>query len=296
MAGRLAIMLLMLAAAAPARGETAHSLSQVPRHLKTPEARSFFAEQIEGKPAPDGLGTRLPPGLTATGIATLLAPPADRGAVRSTGARKWRGDLYVAIACTGAAGSGYVTCTRSDPPSQEHAYLGVVAIAPGAAPRVIATAGDAFAVSTPWGENAGLPGAPADSDGGDAIPPQSITRFDLAPYRIAPGTTAFGLRVAWDEGYSGGGAEFTGLDLFAIDGTRLRPVLAVPMSASIDLAGDWHPDGTRDHHLSAGSNIVVVTRHLTAGYYDLIVRSRHGGWQRRYRWSPVAGAYRPASG
>jgi hypothetical protein len=289
---RLAIALLMLAAALPARAETAHSLNQVPRHLKTPEAKRFFAEQIEGKPAPDGFGTRLPPGLNAAAIAALLVPPAARGAVRLTGARKWRGDLYVAIACTGAADPGDAACTRSDPPSRDHAYLGVIAVGSGAAPRLVAATGDAFAVLTPWDENTGLPGAPADSGGGDAIPPQSITRFDLAPYRVAPGEAAFGLRVAWDEGYSGGGAKFTALDLFTIAGARLKPVLTVPMSASIDIAGDWHPDGTRDHHLSAGSNLVVVTRHLTAGHYDLVVRSRSGGWHRRYRWSPGAGSYR----
>ena len=291
-----AAFLLCLAGAASA--ETVHSLDQVPGHLGTPEARAAFATQIEGKPAPDLLGVRsLPPGLPAAAIAGMLVPPADHAAPRLVGARHWRDDLYVAIVCTGGpplAAGDTPDCASYDPAAALHVYLGVIALTPGAAPRLVAASG-AWDTAMGWDDTL-LPRAPAaadDADGKLAAPP-SFDGFDLAPYRIAPGVPAFGLRCGWQEGYSGGSASFTGLYLFAIDGTRLRRVLAAPMSAFADIAGDWHKDGTRDHDITDAANLLIVSPRQTGGHFNLMLRLRGGHGQQLYRWS-AAGGYRLAT-
>lgn len=284
-AAGLALLLL----AAPAAAATVHSLDQIPARLHSPEAKSDFAQQIEGKPAPDLLGTRnLPPGLTAADIARLLVPAGDHGKPGPVGARHWQGDLYVAIACTAADPSG-PACAGLDRDHPPRAYLGLIALAPNAAPRLVAASG-AWNPAMDWSAT-NLPDTPGDGDPGAQIP-QSFDAFDLAPYRIAPGQPAFGLRASWSDSYSGGGALYTGLYLFAQDGTALRPVLAAPMSVYKNVAGDWHKDGTRDHSITDIANLLVVSAHRTAGHDDLELRQRHGRGRQLWRWSPADRAYR----
>ncbi|MGH7042975.1 MAG: hypothetical protein ACREFY_12700 [Acetobacteraceae bacterium] len=118
---------------------------------------------------------------------------------------------------------------------------------------------------------------------GDTIGPDSFDRFDLAPYRIAPDQAAFGLRGAWAEGYSGGMASYGALYLFAISHGALCRVPAVPMSSNQDLAGEWHKNGTRDHQISQGANLLIISAHRTAGHFDLLLKSRDGRWHQTYR-------------
>jgi len=292
----VAVLLLL---AGIANAETVHSLDQVPRHLKTPEARETFREQIVGKSAPDRLGTHLPAALPADAIARLLVPAGDRAAATVVGAKPWRSDLFAAIVCTGGAppfDPKAPQCSRPDPGSKQpplHVYVGVIEIKDGA-PRLVAKSGPVDCAMT-WNDS-GLPRQPlAADDAKDApIAPDSIDRFDLAPYTIAPGQTAFGLRGAWSESYSGGGASYTGLCLFAAEGGEFKQVLAVPMSAYADIAGDWHKDGTRDHDITDAGNVLLISGHATHGHFDVTVKNRKGPWRRTFRWSQAAGAYRAA--
>jgi len=137
----VAVLLLL---AGIANAETVHSLDQVPRHLKTPEARETFREQIVGKPPPDRLGTHLPAALPADAIARLLVPAGDRAAATVVGAKPWRSDLFAAIVCTGGAppfDPKAPQCSRPDPGSKQpplHVYVGVIEIKtarPGSSPR-----------------------------------------------------------------------------------------------------------------------------------------------------------------
>ncbi|MGH6665435.1 MAG: hypothetical protein ACREB2_11120 [Pseudolabrys sp.] len=295
------VCLLSLACAQAAVAETVHSLDQVPKHLKTPQAKEFFQEQIEGKPAPDKLGVHLPAALPAPTAAKLLVPASDRAAPTLVGAKPWPGhmDLYVVIVCTGGAGplGSDPQCAQGDPGSKEpalHVYLGVIEAKDDTPPRLVAASG-AVDGAMSW-DDTGLPKSPmaADDAGGGPTRPEAFDRFDLAPYKIAPGQIAFGLRVSWSESYSGGGANYTGLCLFVVDDGRLRQVLAVPMSAYADIAGDWHKDRTRDHDITDSANVLVVSGHSTDGHYDLIVKNGKERWQRVYRWSKDIGAYRAA--
>lgn len=293
------VCVLALACATEAVAETVHSLGDVPGRLKTPQAKEFFNEQIAGKPAPDKLGVHLPASLPAATLTGMLVPPSDRTPPTLIGAKPWlaRENLYVAIVCTGGAGplGNDPQCAQADPDGKQplHVYLGVIEAKDGAPPRLVAASGPVDGAMS-W-DASPLPKQPmAADDAKGAVPPGSFDSFDLAPYKIAPNETAFGVRVGWTESYAGGGASYTGLCLFAVENGKLKQVLALPMSAYANLAGDWHKDGTRDHDITDSANVLQVSAHSTDGHFDLIAKNRKERWQRVYSWSKETGAYRMA--
>lgn len=284
--------LLALALGTPVAAQTVRSLDKVPGVLKTPEARAVFAEQIQGKPAPDGLGRRLPAVLTKTQVIDLLVP-ADQPSDAFVGARLLPGqlDTYVAIACTG----GDKDCDELDAPkSGRHVYIGLIQAPAGAKPRRLAKPA-ALDGRVDWNDTL-LGDAPEEAEEakGGLLPPQEITRFDLAPYVIAPGQRAFGLMGKWSTGYAGGGAEFSALYLFAVVDGTLTQILATPMSFYKMLAGDWHKDGTRDHDVTEDANVLIVTKRVTNGHFDLLQKARLGGGSRVFKWSATANRYEAA--
>lgn len=297
LARSVGVLLILLGSSAWA--DTVHSLDTVGGQVKTPEGRAFVAEQMAGKPAPDRLGVQLSPGLSAAGIAGLLVPSGDHAAVTLTGAKPWPGhpDQYVAIVCTGGVGTldKEPRCARDDPDEAVplHVYLGIIEAKAGSAPRAVAASGP-VTVKIDWRES-GLPRMPmiAEDANGAPVPFARVQGFDLAAYTIAAGQTAIGLRVGWQESYSGGGADFTALLLFLVDGDRLKPILAVPMSAYADLAGDWHKDGTRDHEIIDAAHILTVSSTATNGHFDLVAKARAGAWKRVIKWDSAAGGYKP---
>jgi hypothetical protein len=296
---RAVLIVVAALSAAPAFGQTAHSLDQVPGMLKTPESKQVFAEQMQGKPPPDRLGLHLPDGLTAQQITALLLPPGGAAKVNVVGAKKLpdQPDRYVAIVC----GGGDIPTGPDDPPCNRYpgedntppvqAYVGVIAMQPGT-PPVLAAKPLLVDGMVNWRET-DLPAAPQalDDANGASIAPDGFDGFDLAPYQIAPGQRAFGLRGTWSESYSGGGAQYSGLYLFAAIDGAVKQILAVPMSAYQDIAGDWHKDGTRDHQITDAANILIVTAHSTDGHFDLRLNSRTGHSSRTYRWSAATGRY-----
>lgn len=295
LAGFLAITLGQLAHA-----ETVHSLGEVPNRLKTPEAKKFFSEQMQGKPAPDLLGVHLPAGFSAEKIVGALVPPDDKGKPHLVGAKPWpaRPNDYVAIVCTGGSkpySAGESTCAHSPNHDKElplHVYLGVLTLKDGGAVSLEAASGPVDC-ATDWSRS-NLPRQPSAADDAKdlVIKPESFDRLDFAKYTIAPEQIAFGLRGSWSESYAGGGANFTSLCLFTVDGHRLRQVLAAPMSAYADIAGDWHKDGTRDHDITDAANVLIVARHETDGHFDLVLKGGGHGKGQTFRWAKSAAAYR----
>lgn len=292
------------AAALPAAAQTARSLDQVPGNLATPEAKRVFETQMQGKPEPDGLGLRLPEGLQAADLVRLLVPASDTSALNAVGARALPGqaDAFVVLVCTGGDIPVRATDTRCErTPGDRQAlrvHLGLVEAKAGAAPRLLAAPLEIDG-RIDWRE-AGLPSAPdaLDESEDGFIQPDKFERFDLAPYLLAPGLRAFGLRGAWFDGYAGGMAMHGALYLFAPIEGALRQVWAAPMSAYKDLAGDWNKDGTRQHHITEGAKVLSVAATRTDGHADLVLTRRGGkGAQSRpqtFRWSAAEKVYRPA--
>ncbi len=297
------LCLSFLALTLPALAAEVHSLDKVPGQIKTPEGRAVFSQQMEGKPTPDGLGHHLPVNLPAKTITDLLVPQGDTNTPNLIGAKPWpaRPDSYVAIVCTGGSEPlGYdPQCAQPQDYDKKqeplHVYLGVIEMKDGAAPRLVAKS-DPVDGAVNWTKS-GLPREPmAAEDAKDqTVKPEGFDRFDLAAYKIAPEVLAFGLRGTWSESYSGGGASFGSLTLFMIDGDKLKPILSVPMSAYSDTAGDWHKNGTRDHSISDGANVLVVTPRAVDGHFDLLLKNKSDHWQRLYHWSKAAGVYQPVA-
>lgn len=292
----------LLACAHPAASVTVHSLDRIGPKLATKQSRAFVAEQLQGAPAPDRLGAHLPAGMRAATVATLLLPAGAHGTETFVGVKPWTGlrNRYVAIACTGGAGPlypGQPQCARAGGANSAplRVYLGVIALRNGV-PVAIARGGP-FDAATRW-RDSGLPREPmaAEDDAGKPtglpIRPDSIVGFDFIPRSIGTDVSTFGVVTGWMESYSGGGAYFTGLNLFAIDGHRVRQIFVAPISAFSDVAGDWHKDGTRDHTITDAANTLSVSAHRSNRYDDLIVTSANGCWERVYRWSMSARAYR----
>ncbi|QEI04766.1 hypothetical protein FXN63_02115 [Pigmentiphaga aceris] len=294
------LCLLALMPAAPVLAQdTAKSLDKVPGLIKTPEGRATWDEQMLGKPAPDGLGVKLPVGLNRNELLDLLVPQQEFHRVSLVGAKPWprRKDSYVVIVCTRAENEPAPRepeCARQGRDSAQPAvYVGVVELVQGSPPRLIAASGPVDR-KTSW-LNSDLPASPvaAEDDPKGLIAPERWQRFDLAPYLIRADTYAFGLRASWSEGYAGGGASFEALYLFAIQGDKLKVVMAEPMSAFQDIAGDWNPDQTRNHDIYEDAKILVVqSNRATDGYYDLVLKSRIEGTTQRLKWSQAAQTYR----
>ena len=75
------------------------------------------------------------------------------------------------------------------------------------------------------------------------------------------------------EGYSGGVAAFETLTLFWIEADRLVPVLDVPIGIYKMLAGDWNPDGSRQHD-TLSVDFVVDVKPRGSDMADLVLRPR----------------------
>jgi hypothetical protein len=293
------LLRLLLMLATPAAGQTVHSLDKVPSALRTPEAKAAFAQQIEGQAAPDGLGVQLPGELSAAQITGLLVPLSDKTPSSIVGARALPGQpgAFVAIVCTGGNAPGPSDDKQCDqtnwgaPRPDMHVYVGLIEAKAGSQPRLVARPAE---VDTKVNWNTTIledaPDELADAKDGLLVP-DYITSFDLAPYVIAPGQRAFGLIGAWNVGYAGGGASYRALYLFTVVDGAVTQILATPMSFSKDIAGDWHKDGTRDHELSEGANILLVTSHMSSGHFDLLQKSRTARARHLFRWSAAANRY-----
>jgi hypothetical protein len=290
-----ALAWVWLAMAGP---QVVHSIDQTPKAVRTPEGAQTLATQLAGAPQPDGLGLTLPPGLSRTALVSLLAPPQERSAINAVGARPWPGHpgLFVAVACTGGA----LPKTAEDTPCATYASPGerplkayVAVVQGGGTPRAVA--GPLQVDPRLDWRNSGLPSEPEaleDAPGG-VITPTTFDKLDLAPYAIAPGQSAFGIRASWHDGYAGGAGEYAALYLFAPVNGRLQQVFAAPVSAFLMTAGSWHKDGTRDHEVTDAAYVLVVTSVQTGGHFDLLLKERKGGKSRRYVWSTAAGRYQP---
>lgn len=279
--------------------EAAKSLDQVPAKLKTPEGKKVFEEQIEGKTPPDALGTHLPQGLTAKDIAALVLPPANKAPLNAAGAKLLpdQPGLYAAVFCTGGDVPIKATdaqCSEFSGSAKVHlqAYLGLIEMQSGAAPKLAAKPAAVNGLID-WNDT-DLPDAPDAAQGADSgIAPSAYESLDLAPYRIAPDQRAFGLRGTWSDGYSGGFGSYNALYLFAVVDGALKQVLAVPMSSFKSIAGDWNKDGTRNHETTEGAHVLIVTKQMTAGHFDLLLKNRKGKGQQLYQWSATANVYQP---
>lgn len=280
-----------------AHAATVPNLGAVPGAIEHQEGKQIFDEQMRGTPPAREFGN-LPSGLDEATFIRWLAPSEDPALLTLTGAKAWGNDgTYIGVACFARtptdAGDArqYKDTDCSEDFSQRRAknfYLGVFKWL-GQTLQPVARTDTPLAVPVSW-TNSNLT-SPQAADDKEGLLPQSYKKLDLAAYRLAPDVTAFGVRAWFSEGYSGGGAFFDTLQLFMVKDGRIVNILSEPMYFYQDIAGEWNRDGTRQHDVNEGKNILRVLPSQTGGYHDLQIRSVDGKWQQVFVWSAGQGRY-----
>jgi hypothetical protein len=290
----------------------AHSADQVPKVVQGKEGPQNSQQGKRGALQSDEFGTNLPAGLEARKIADLLAPGRDGSLATLIGAKQWpyHPGWYVAIACFAQSKAEHDSDLRykNNKPScskyydgngyyDKPVYLGIIEYRPEEGlPKLIASYGKPLDVRTSW-KYSFLPGPQGKFDVPDSgesdLLPEDYVRFDFAPYKLNASETAFGLRLAWNDMYAGGGGRFEALSLFKLADGKLINILSEPVSFSLFLAGSWHSDGTRDHESHEGENVLTVLPHQTQNYQDLQVKTVGRKFKRVFTWDRTSNRYRP---
>lgn len=248
----------------------------------------------------DGLGTSLPAGMSAKSIVELIAPGKNASLATLVGVKAWpyQANRFIAVACLASnqnedeKGAKHndrqPSCTNDEGEAEKEVYLAIIEKLEGQpTPTLIASYGKPLDIKINW-KNSQL-GEPAIEsvrwEGVEAPTPSEYSWFDFAPYKISDNGIAFGIRVGWSEGYSGGWANFQALMLFVQRGNRLINIFSEPVYFSQSIAGEWHKDGTRDHVEIESENVLVVLSNKTNGYYDLQLKEKGAKWRQVFVWN-----------
>ena len=332
-AALISVSLTMPAAAESTKPKSVPSLSDIRPNIESPAGRSFFDEEMNGATRQDGFGTVLPSGVTAEDVVHLMLPEANASLATLVGMKRWpyRKDIYVAFVCIAPSqlikdrvikgNNGHPFCspqeteTVPDPDkpgrrkakgdhlmaigmlrfdAQEHLSL---------ASTVISWSGiNAGPLSASW-EHSNLAGPPGDvpdsmedekNKGDERDYPGEFYRLDFANYAITNDNTAFGFRSGINIGYSGGGANYQILTLFAVIDGNLRVIFSEPIYYFQNIAGNWNEDGTRNHDIYEGENTVSVLKSATDGYFKLLVKSKKERYRKIFHWDPNTKKYVPS--
>jgi hypothetical protein len=115
---------------------------------------------------------------------------------------------------------------------------------------------------------------PADYDSGESVSRRGALLLDLAPYQLAPGVRAFGVRrdLNWIPCASNGGAG-PALQLFIVQGEQLKSMLAwLPMQDEFRESTDCHNPGTGQ--VVETSLVIAVEKTRSNGFNDLKIVAR----------------------
>lgn len=302
--------------------KTVPSLSQVRGKIDSSRGQAIFDQEMAGAPRPNGFGADFPSGVTSADIVRLILPKDSAALATLVGLKRWPQQLerYVAFVClapTIVAKQDALQYNHDQPlcsPWQETLesslsgkYRMAVAVLQLNAEKHLELASNVVSWSgverSPLGarwKHSNLFGPLGINDGDDPESvaqkdqfffPSDLYAFDLANYAIAEGVVAFGLRSGLSESYSGGGANFQILTLFAIIDGELRVILSEPMYAFKDVAGEWNKDRTRQHHVYESENTLRVAQTAHHGYFDLIVQAKKKGWRKVFQWDPRVRRY-----
>jgi hypothetical protein len=259
-----------------------NSIDGIQPIVKGSENIAKYDEQMMGKELPDGFGTNLPVNVSKSDILKLVVPQVLDKKPFLVGCKKWpyQENMYISIVIFGEDGdySGDVYLAMLE-------YDGdVVKKIAGSA----ATYAEGLNVKFDWGST--NCDCPMVNEEGSLLP-QEYQKFDFAKYQISDHKIAFGIRVGWFEGYSGGGAFFQGLMLFVQDEDKIENVFAEPMGYFKNIAGDWNEDSTREHFITQEENVLIILPHKTNGYFDIKLSSINGTWSRLFTWDKNQGRY-----
>lgn len=290
------VPLVLLASLSPAFATTVQNLDAVPGAIQHTEGKQIFAEQMAGATPAKGFG-ELPQGLSENQWIGWVAPNENPNNLILTGAKAWGKDgKYIGVACfadnQADAGQAKKYADNTCPENYNNGranklYLGVFSWQ-NQQLQPIARSEKPLNQISAWNK-----AAEKESDDESVRPLAYYTKLDLAPYRIAPGTLAFGVRGGYSDAYSGGGAFYEVLELYTIKDSKIINVFSDLVYYYSDIAGDWNKDGTRQHDISESKYILKLRSAKTQGFYDLEVVNLQDKSSQIFHWSESLQQYVP---
>lgn len=290
------VPLVILASLSPAFATTVQNLDAVPGVIQHTEGKQIFAEQMAGATPAKGFG-ELPQGLSENQWIGWVAPNENPNNLILTGAKAWgKEGKYIGIACfadnQADAGQAKKYADNTCPENYNNGranklYLGVFSWQ-NQQLQPIARSEKPLNQISAWNK-----AAEKESDDESVRPLAYYTKLDLAPYRIAPDTLAFGVRGGYSDAYSGGGAFYEVLELYTIKDSKIINVFSDLVYYYSDIAGDWNKDGTRQHDISESKYILKLRSAKTQGFYDLEVVNLQDKSSQIFHWSESLQQYVP---
>ncbi|HEO1689922.1 TPA: hypothetical protein VAK94_002195 [Citrobacter freundii] len=290
------VPLVLLASLSPAFATTVQNLDAVPGAIQHTEGKQIFAEQMAGATPAKGFG-ELPQGLSENQWIGWVAPNENPNNLILTGAKAWgKEGKYIGIACfadnQADAGQAKKYADNTCPENYNNGranklYLGVFSWQ-NQQLQPIARSEKPLNQISAWNK-----AAEKESDDESVRPLAYYTKLDLAPYRIAPDTLAFGVRGGYSDAYSGGGAFYEVLELYTIKDSKIINVFSDLVYYYSDIAGDWNKDGTRQHDISESKYILKLRSAKTQGFYDLEVVNLQDKNSQIFHWSESLQQYVP---
>ncbi|WP_196004942.1 hypothetical protein [Citrobacter freundii] len=290
------VPLALLASLSPAFATTVQNLDAVPGAIQHTEGKQIFAEQMAGATPAKGFG-ELPQGLSENQWIGWVAPNENPNNLILTGAKAWgKEGKYIGIACfadnQANAGQAKKYADNTCPENYNNGranklYLGVFSWQ-NQQLQPIARSEKPLNQISAWNK-----AAEKESDDESVRPLAYYTKLDLAPYRIAPDTLAFGVRGGYSDAYSGGGAFYEVLELYTIKDSKIINVFSDLVYYYSDIAGDWNKDGTRQHDISESKYILKLRSAKTQGFYDLEVVNLQDKSSQIFHWSESLQQYVP---
>jgi len=238
---------------------------------------------------------------TANALVKLLAPQTKTANIGLIGLRKWQGNQYIASFCAyhepmkweyADDKSRYADCSNNIQTFQQITFA-VVEQKDGAWQLAAEPYTVRFKTQEEQAEQDIQRSAFSLKNHRGNTVIGTPDRLDLAPYQLNENTRAFGVRYAAHVGYAGGGAMNQAMTLFAVLDGKLKPVLTVETYQFENLAGDWNPDGTRQHDIESTEYILKMSPKQTHGFYDIVwreTRSRRPQ-QKTFTWQPAKQRY-----
>lgn len=290
------VPLVLLASLSPAFATTVQNLDAVPGVIQHTEGKQIFAEQMAGATPAKGFG-ELPQGLSENQWIGWVAPNENPNNLILTGAKAWgKEGKYIGVACfadnQADAGQAKKYADNTCPENYNNGranklYLGVFSWQ-NQQLQPIARSEKPLNQISAWNK-----AAEKESDDESVRPLAYYTKLDLAPYRIAPDTLAFGVRGGYSDAYSGGGAFYEVLELYTIKDSKIINVFSDLVYYYSDIAGDWNKDGTRQHDISESKYILKLRSAKTQGFYDLEVVNLQDKSSQIFHWSESLQQYVP---
>ena len=290
------VPLVLLASLSPAFATTVQNLDAVPGVIQHTEGKQIFAEQMAGATPAKGFG-ELPQGLSENQWIGWVAPNENPNNLILTGAKAWgKEGKYIGIACfadnQADAGQAKKYADNTCPENYNNGranklYLGVFSWQ-NQQLQPIARSEKPLNQISAWNK-----AAEKESDDESVRPLAYYTKLDLAPYRIAPDTLAFGVRGGYSDAYSGGGAFYEVLELYTIKDSKIINVFSDLVYYYSDIAGDWNKDGSRQHDISESKYILKLRSAKTQGFYDLEVVNLQDKSSQIFHWSESLQQYVP---